>query len=481
MKKTRKLLALLLSFMMLLSAGIVSAEDTANLETIYYQQVMNTIMHNHPFEVNTEDIARAVAKAALAKHPELLEELIAETVGQLDDYTTYLTQEETTDFSNFVNAEYVGIGVSIERIVGAIEVTGVFSGSPAEQAGISAGDRFIQVDGQDVTDYNVNQLMDLVRGEAGTTVQLTMERDGKRMEFLVARAAVEQNSVNYAEIEPGMGYLQITIFNGKTPSEIKEADKFFRERKIKKIMIDLRDNPGGELLGVVGALGYFVPNGKNVVSIRYGNEARNTTLRSVGGLKSRYYTNIAVLVNENSASGAELFAGNIRDHGLGKLVGCRTFGKGTVQEFVNLMNNDAHQLGTIKLTTAEYYLPGGDRVHDVGIYPQYNIENRVGRLDTSAFEPMQFAESFQKGDSGKAILALKQRFSALGYYVGEIDDQYDGELVLSVKQFQQGYGLPVSGVMDMDTQTLFSSTVNRARVTYDDQYDRAYELLKTGR
>ncbi|MGN1059755.1 MAG: S41 family peptidase, partial [Clostridia bacterium] len=388
---------------------------------------------------------------------------------------------ELAAFADSLHAAYVGIGISVHRVRGAVEIESVFADSPAAVAGLLAGDRILQVDGQDVTNCTVAELVNLVRGEAGTTVQLTVERNGAAINATVSRAAVNQTTVSYAALEDGLGYLYISIFNNSTPAEIQEADAFFREQGIKKLVIDLRDNPGGELIGVVGALGYFVPQGKTVVSIEYNDKSRNTSLRSVGDVKGKPYYELAVLVNGGTASAAELFAGNIRDHGLGKLVGSKTFGKGTVQEFMRLFSTESLPMGSIKVTAAEYVLPGGDKVNGVGIRPDYWVSNRTILLNTEDMEPMEFGPDFKEGDTGTAILALKQRFDALGYYVGEVDDQYDRELTLAVRELQAQAGLPVTGVMDMDTQTLFSNVVGEARVLCDDQFDRAVELLQTGK
>ncbi len=479
MKMIQKLAACLLAGAMLFACGAAAAEEAADGEyaVAYYNSVLSGLLRNYKFEVDGEKIARAVAIAALKEHPELLESLIDTTADQFDKFTDYYTPEEMLDFTTSLNEEYVGIGVSIQRVSGGVEIASVFVGGPADSAGLRAGDRIIRVDNQDVTGYTVNELVAVVRGEAGTTVELTVAREQETLTVTVTREAVNEHSVNYTVMDNGIGYMRISVFNGTTPTEVAEADAFFRGKKIKKLIIDLRDNPGGDLLSVVNSLGFFVPQGKTVVTIDYKDSDRKYSMRSVGDVKTPYYQ-LSVLINENSASGAELFAGNIRDYKLGKLVGVTTYGKGTVQEFMRLHNTPTQPMGQIKLTVAEYILPGGDCVNKVGIKPDYWVANHKELLKTDDMADMEFGADYGEGTVGNGVLALKQRFDAMGYFVGEINDQYDRELTLAVKQFQEAAGLPVNGIMDMDTQTLFANVVREVRVLIDDQLEEAVQLLQ---
>ena len=291
--------------------------------------------------------------------------------------------------------------------------------------------------------------------------------------------AIKGNTVAYQKLEDGIGYLQIASFNNGTPAEMDAADMFFKQKRLKKLIIDLRDNPGGEMVSVVHTLSYFVPKGKTVISVEYADERRNTSLRSVGNvIRKPYYENIVVLINGESASGAELFAGNIRDYKLGTLVGVTTLGKGTVQEFMNLPSVGGVELGAVKLTTAEYVLPGGDHVNGVGIQPDRWVANRYVRLETKGMEPLDMLRDYKEGDSGNGVLAIKQRFNAVGYFVGEVNDQYDRELTIAVRQYQRASGLAATGVMDYETLNRFSQDLSEFRVEIDEQFNTAMDILK---
>lgn len=478
MKKIKRLAAFLLAGCLLMGCGAAAAAEVdGDYATAYYNSIFSGLLRNYKFEADGLAIARAVATAALQEHPELLESLIDATADGFDKFTDYYTPEEMLEFTTSLNEEYVGIGVSIQRASGAVEIASVFVGGPADVAGLRAGDKILKVDDRDVTDCTVNELVELVRGESGTTVQLTVGREEETLTVSVTRAAVNEHSVSYSIMDNGMGYMRISVFNGTTAGEVAEADAFFRDRKVKKLIIDLRDNPGGDLLSVVNCLGFFVPQGKTVVTIDYKDPDKKYSMRSVGDVKTPYYK-LAVLINENSASGAELFAGNIRDYKLGTLVGVTSYGKGTVQEFMRLHNTPDQAMGQIKLTVAEYILPNGDCVNKVGIKPDIWVANHKELLNTDEMAEMEFGPDYGEGTVGNGVLALKQRFEAMGYFVGEVNDQYDRELTLAVKQFQEAAGLPTSGIMDMDTQTMFANVVREVRVLIDDQLEEAIGQLE---
>lgn len=475
---TKKICVLLLTVLMALGGFSAYAADI-NYAPDYYDMVLDNILRHYKFEVDTASLVSDIARKLLEKHPEMLEEIISITADKMDQYSEHLMPDEIEDFSNAFHVTYVGIGVTVQRMTGAVGVVSVASGGPAEAAGMKPGDLIIAVEGQDVTYLSVDELVPLIKGEAGTTVTLTISRNGEELTMTVQRAAVRGKTVAFQKTDDGVGYLQIASFNSTTPSEISNADSYFRENRVKKLIIDLRNNPGGEVLSVVHSLGYFVPKGKDIISIQYKNEKRNTTLRSVGKVVNKpYYDKIVVLVNGDTASGGELFAGNLRDYGLATLVGTTTHGKGTVQEFMNLPDFGIWPLGAIKLTTAEYVLPGGEHINGAGIKPDVWVANSKIQLDTSNMEPVNDFRNYRIGEIDASILGIKQRFDAVGYFVGEINDVYDEELAVAVRSFQSAAGLPVHGVMDYDTLDRFLAEIEKASLERDDQLIHALELVK---
>ncbi len=473
----KQLIALLLALLCLFSATSVFAEEKS-LEAMYFDMVFSTLEKHYKFDIDKSGIITDMAERALSENPELLEDFIAIAADHLDQHSAYFTREDYATFEALVNPEYVGIGITVRRMIGSVGIVSVISGSTADMAGLKAGDRIVAVDDVDVTDYALDELTPLIKGEPGTTVLLRVKRDDRIMVFSVLRAAVASPAASYQDLGEGIGYLEISSFNDTTVPVVQAADTYFKENNIKRLIIDLRDNPGGEVLSIIGSLSVFVPRGKTVVKIEYADESRNTSLRSVGTVTTPYYKNIVVLINKNTASAAELFAGNIRDHELGTIVGVTSFGKGTVQETLAMPPLPDKEMGALKLTTAEYFLPSGAPVNKVGIKPDHRVVNRVVRFPDEDFEPMQGIRDYQEGDVHNGVLAIKQRFSAIGYFVGEMDETYDRELTITVRQFQKAMELPVTGKMDYETQKAFATYLDELKVTIDEQFDKALELVK---
>ncbi len=474
----KKLIAVVLAFLCLFCSSSVFAENSVSAESAYFNMVYQAINRHFKFDLDKDSLIKDLAERALRDNPALLEEFIDIATSHADDYSQYFTEEEFKQYNQVMNAQYVGIGVTVQRMVGSVGIVSVLPGSTAQMAGLLAGDRILAVDGQDVTDFLVNDLTPLIKGEEGTSVLLTILRDGKKMDISVLRGAIASATTQHQDLGDGIGYLQIASFNNTTPSGIQAADEYFRGKRIKKLIIDLRDNPGGDLISVVNSLGFFVPLGKTVIQIDYSDPSRNSSLRSVGDLKKPYYQKLVVLINGDTASAAELFAGNIRDHKLGTIVGTTSYGKGTVQEFINLPPLYDKDLGYVKLTTAEYLLPSGTPVNEVGIRPDVRVVNPKHSFADEDFEPLKPLFTYKEGDVSDGVLAIKQRFDALGHLVGEVDETFDHELTLLVRQFQKENELPVTGIMDFKTQQAFIKYLDEVEITVDEQFNTALTLLQ---
>ncbi len=474
----KRFFGILLSLVLLFSSFSVFAEENVSEEVAYYRDYLDGLSENYKFEVDHEKVLQSVTDRLLEKHPELLTEILDATADGFDKHTDYFKPEELISFNQSLNTEYVGIGVTIQKEEGGITVTAVSEGGPAASAGILPGDVFIGVDGEDVSGYTLDELTAIVRGKEGTEVKVTVKRGEEHLSFTVVRAAINQGSVFYDVLDDGIGYLQITVFNTNTPIELLDADAFFKERGIKKLIIDLRDNPGGDMLGVVLSLGYFVPIGKPVIYAEYKDEARNFLLKSVGPLRGEPYYELSVLVNGGSASGAELFAGNIQHYGLGTVVGTTTYGKGTIQEMLYLPELSGYELGTVKLTTGEYFVPEKQKVNGVGIKPDHWVVNRWTKLKLDEFEPVVYADEYKEGDVGSGVLALKERMHAVGYDVGEVNETYDHAFAVSVRAMQKDLGIEPTGVFDISTQINFVNLSEEVKVFQDDQLKAAISALK---
>lgn len=283
--------------------------------------------------------------------------------GLEDPYSVYYTPEEYEDLMVSTSGTYYGIGAGLTQDPDTMQVTisKVYRGTPSEEAGLKNGDIILSVEGIDASSIEVSKLVQEIRGDEGTYVDMVIYREstGETLEFSVQRRNVELPSIEGELLDGGIGYIQILEFQSKTDEQFVEMVESLKEQGMKGMIIDVRANPGGLLSSVVNMLDYVLPSGLiTYVEDAYGNKQEYTSGASCVDMP------IVLLVDGNSASASEIFAGAIKDYGYGTLVGETTFGKGIVQTIISLSDGDA-----IKLTTAKYFTPLGNYIHGVGIEP----------------------------------------------------------------------------------------------------------------
>jgi carboxyl-terminal processing protease len=298
---------------------------------------------------------------------ELMANAIRGMVGELDPHSAFMDADEFEDLRIATEGNYSGIGVEVTLESGVIVVIAPIDGSPAARAGIRAGDSIIAIDGQPIGDAGLAEAIASIRGEPGTVVNLTIGREAAAgpLEFAVERAIVSVHSVRFELLEPGYGYLRISQFSETTGPDIAGALRSLQQSaggKLRGLVLDLRNNPGGVLDAAVEVSDAFLERGLIVSADGRSEESRFRMEAAAGDLTQG--APIAVLVNEGSASAAEIVAGALRDNGRAKLLGQRTFGKGSVQTVMPLEDGQA-----LKLTTSRYYTPSGVSIHERGLEP----------------------------------------------------------------------------------------------------------------
>ena len=284
-----------------------------------------------------------------------------------DRYSYYMTAEDAESYTEKTNGNYVGIGIQIiANDDNALEVTGVFKPSPAEDSGIQKGDILKSVSGVDVNADNIEDAVDLVRGPENTMVDFVIYRpsENKDYEMSCYRKNIDQNTVFGRMLDEHTGYIKIASFDGVTPDQYMEELDKLTKAGMTKLVVDVRDNPGGLLTSISSIADTLLPKG----TLTYTEDKY--------GKRDYYYTDdvylpvpLVVLANENSASAAKLFCGAVKDTGSGKIVGKTTYGKGVVQVPYPLPDGSI-----LKLTTARYYTPNGICVDGVGITPDYEVD-----------------------------------------------------------------------------------------------------------
>lgn len=293
---------------------------------------------------------------------------MADAIG--DPYTVYMNQDEFVTFIESSQGSFYGIGAQLGIRDNNVTVIAPVEGSPAEKAGLKAGDIILKVDDYEVNELNTEAVVSRVRGEEGVPVTLTIKREGVEdpLEIKIVRAEIKTESVKGEILEDGIGYIQLTTFSDEEVSD-KFAEKLneLKQQGMKKLILDLRGNPGGYLNECVEIASNFIPEGE-VITYTIDKYDKKVISNSLGG--DAIGMPLVVLVDGGSASASEVVTGALRDYEVATIVGTRTFGKGIVQQ-LRVLPND---MGGLKVTTSKYYTPNGENIHGTGIEPNIVVE-----------------------------------------------------------------------------------------------------------
>ncbi len=310
----------------------------------------------------------------------LLENAIRGMLTGLDPHSTYLDQEAFKQLQEGTSGEFGGLGIEVGLEDGFIRVIAPIDGTPAQKAGIKAGDLIIRLDDTPVKGMSLDEAVKIMRGKPGTSITLTVVREGeeKPIRITVVRAIIKVKSVRTETLEPGYGYLRITTFQSRTGDDLKKALRLLTEKNggaLKGLIMDLRNNPGGVLSAAVEVADAFLDQGLIVYTEgRIEDSELKYTAKPDDLLHG---APLVVLVNGGSASASEIVAGALQDHRRGIIMGRQTFGKGSVQTILPMTNGTA-----IKLTTARYFTPSGRSIQAEGITPDIILQRvRLERVE----------------------------------------------------------------------------------------------------
>lgn len=307
---------------------------------------------------------------------------ISAMLNEIDPYTEYIPENEQDEFLTISTGEYGGIGAYImQRREGGVQVTEPRDGTPSQKAGLRPGDMFLVINGDSVTNADSKTVSNMLRGQAGTDVKVTVKRPyvtDSILDFTITRSKIDINPVPYYGVERGdIGYIQLTTFNDKTYEKTRDALKALKSNPaVKSIVLDLRGNGGGLLESAVQVVSLFVPKGTEVLRTR-GKGLQNERIYKTPYQPVDTDIPLAVLVNSGSASSAEIVTGALQDLDRAVIVGDRSFGKGLVQSTRQLPYN-----GLLKVTIAKYYIPSGRLIQAID-YSHRNADGSVGRIPDS--------------------------------------------------------------------------------------------------
>ena len=340
----------------------VSSNSVANAQTMNKLQVLEDTIDRYYLEsVDEQTLEKGVYDG------------LVEALG--DPYSTYYSSEELKELQDKTEGIYYGIGayVGIDADTSLPRLTGIIEGTPAQESGLRAGDLLYKVDGEEVQGLELTQVVSKIKGEEGTSVHLTIIREGATdyLEVDVVPRKVESPTVNQKMLDGGIGYIQITEFDTVTLDQFTEALAVCRGSGMKGLILDLRGNPGGNLNTVCDIAREILPKGLIVYTEDKDGKRSEYTCDGTKEMKEP----LVVLVDSGSASASEILAGAVKDYGIGTLVGTTTFGKGIVQRIISLSDGSA-----VKLTVSNYYTPNGNNIHKIGIEP--DIEEK---FDSEAY------------------------------------------------------------------------------------------------
>ena len=303
---------------------------------------------------------------------ELIESAIRGMMGDLDSHSAYLDREQFNEVRISTSGEYSGVGIEVTLDKGIVRVVTPIEGTPAERAGVKAGDTIVSIDGIAVDPKELDDTIDRMRGAAGTKVNIAVARKDVQelLEFELERESVHVQSVRRALLDAEVGYVRISHFSERTPRDVERSISALKKKAngaLRGLVLDLRNNPGGVLEAAVGVSDLFLEEGLIVRAVGRAADAKFAMHAEPGDVMDG--APIVVLVNSGSASASEIVAGALRDHRRATLVGQTTYGKGSVQTVMPLSNGQA-----LKLTTSRYFTPSGASIHKTGIIPDRTIE-----------------------------------------------------------------------------------------------------------
>lgn len=396
---------------------------------------------------------------------------------QLDPYTNYFAEEDMGDLKQMITGKYGGIGslITFYKAKNRVAIAEPFENTPAAKAGLKAGDILLEIDGKDLLGKKQDEVSNLLRGEIGTSFMLKVERPGEKkpLEFKLTRESIQINPVPYYGIVgKNTGYIVLTSFTDKSAKEVRKALIDLKQKGITSLILDLRNNGGGSLNEAVDIVNLFVPKGKEVVSTKGKVKQWDRTYKTTREPLDSEIP-LAVLVNSGSASASEIVAGALQDLDRALIVGTKTFGKGLVQTTRDLPYN-----GSLKVTTAKYYIPSGRCIQAID-YSHRNEDGSVGRIPDSLTTVFHTSVGREVRDGGgispdKEIKAEKLP-NILFYLVADnqifdfaTDYCLKHPTIVPVEEFE---------VTDED-YAAFKEKVKKADFKYDRQSEKVLKNLK---
>ncbi|WP_018658794.1 S41 family peptidase [Allofustis seminis] len=393
---------------------------------------------------------------------------MAQSAG--DPYTEYLSEDFAKSLTEDISGSFQGIGTEVTMEGQYIKVIAPLSDSPAERAGIQANDYILSVDGTSLTGMQLSEAVDLIRGEEGSTVTLTILRGQQQFDVELTRAKipVETVKVEIKEEHPDIAHIRLTKFSEPTAKELIEALKKLENQGIQSIVLDVRNNPGGVLIGALQVANVFVPDGKPIMQSTDRTQKAPTIYYAEKALGTyKFKGNVVLLVDGGSASASEILAGALQSINI-PLIGQKTFGKGTIQTIQPLQ----YSKGELKITMGRWLTATGEPINEKGIMPDIEVASDV----PDAMFAINTEKTYEIDDIGPEVENIKTILKYLGYDVNQTN-VFDEKTQESVRDFQQQHEIEVTGKVQAETAGALSTAVRERMIADDKQYQAAIDTL----
>ncbi len=474
----KKFLSLMLALLMLVTPSLaqeqpISETQPQSLPAFHQKRLINTYAHlladNYYYGATDQNILYHVICDTIDNGGVFdIERAISVMVNSLgDEYAEYYSPEQYAQTTGYFEASFFGIGVTLTVSGGGTVVENVFTGSSAEMAGIQAGDRIIGVNGVDTSKFEPAATRELIVGEEGTFVDIALLRGSERINVRAVRQTVNVSHSSLTFLENGIAYIGVESFTSSLPDEFDKYIEELKEKNINKVIIDLRDNGGGDLDAAIKVAQKLIPAGI-IGKLKYRNEEDNIDLYSENLSAPQY--KMLVLVNENTASASEFLAMALQCRGKAKILGTNTYGKGCMQAVLQTPTGSG-----FKFTIGEYFTPDDKRVHKSGITPDIEVDNIIEPVDVESFKKLNLTEL----DDSDTMLGIEQRLNALRLIPDlEVDGVYNSYTEAAVRVYQQYSQLEVTGEIDFYTALSINDYEYTMNKVIDIQMEKALEYLK---
>ncbi len=334
------------------ASKLSEAVDDDDLATSGLQEIYDELRENYDGEISDEELLDGLKKGTVA------------AVG--DSYTEFLNEEASAEFNAGLDGTFEGIGAELSQEDGFVMVVAPIKGTPADAAGVRPGDIIVEIDGESSTELTVFEAVQKIRGEKDTEVVLTMIRDRERVVIPIVRGVIDIPSVEH-RIEDGVGIIEIGRFGSDTVKLVEDAAAEIVAADVTDVIVDVRNNPGGLLNAAVGVSGVWLDRGAVVLEEKRDGETVKS-YKATGNTVFGPDVQTVVLINEGSASASEIVAGALKDNGRATLIGETSFGKGSVQQLIDLQSG-----GALKVTIARWFTPDGKNIDQEGIAPDQEV------------------------------------------------------------------------------------------------------------